>query len=209
MSSSTSSTAYHFVTRWRVQGTAAEVYEIIDAAAELPRWWPAVYLDVKQVAPGDEKGLGKVYDLHTKGWLPYTLRWQMTIVEKKPPSRLVLEARGDFAGRGVWTITGDAPWVDVTFDWQVEVTKPLLRRFSFLIKPVFAANHRWAMAVGEKSLELELARRHAPTPQDWASVPPPPGPTTTSVVPLLVVGVGAGLVVLAVLLKLVLVVLGG
>jgi hypothetical protein len=30
-----------------------------------------------------------------------------------------------------------------------------------LVKPAFAANHRWAMASGERSLGLELARRHA------------------------------------------------
>jgi hypothetical protein len=209
MSSTPASAAYHFTTRWRVQSTPAEVYGIIDDPANLPRWWPAVYLETRQVAAGDAKGLGKVFDLHTKGWLPYTLRWQMTTVENTPPRRLVLEARGDLVGRGVWTFTADAPWVDITFDWQVSLAKPALRRLSFLLRPVLAANHRWAMAVGEKSLELELARRHAPTQEDWARVPPPPGPTTMSVVPLLVVGSGAVLLIVALFFWLLLRLLGG
>jgi hypothetical protein len=32
------------------------------------------------------------------------------------------------------------------------------------MKPIFAANHHWAMDQGERSLKLELARRHAAWP---------------------------------------------
>jgi hypothetical protein len=46
------------------------------------------------------------------------------------------------------------------------------------MKPIFAANHRWAMARGEKSLLLELARRHAASdPAVLTAIPAPPGPT--------------------------------
>ena len=46
------------------------------------------------------------------------------------------------------------------------------------MKPIFAANHRWAMARGETSLKLELARRHAAAdPTILPAIPPPPGPT--------------------------------
>jgi hypothetical protein len=51
--------AYHFVTRWRVEGTPEEVKEIIDDAPGLVRWWPSVYLDVRPVDRGDEHGAGK------------------------------------------------------------------------------------------------------------------------------------------------------
>jgi len=54
--------------------------------------------------------------------------------------------------------------------------KPLLKSLSFLMKPIFAANHHWAMRQGEESLQLELARRHAATPQVRALVPAPPPP---------------------------------
>ena len=63
--------------------------------------------------------------------------------------------------------------VDLTFDWKIRGDKLLLRYLSFLLKPIFAANHRWAMAKGEESLKLELARRRAPTPKDAARIPPP------------------------------------
>jgi hypothetical protein len=54
------------------------------------------------------------------------------------------------------------------------------------MKPIFGANHRWAMAQGEASLKLELARRHAATAEERAQVPAPPGPTSVAPGALLV-----------------------
>lgn len=180
------SNTYHFITRWLVPGTVAEVSGVIADAASLPRWWPAVYLAVEQLEPGGEKGLGKVVSLYTKGWLPYTLRWQFRVTESDPPHGFTLEAWGDFVGRGIWAFRQISEGVEVTYDWKIRAEKPLLRRFSWLFKPVFAANHRWAMATGERSLLLELARRRARTPQERARVPAPPGPTPASPIPYVV-----------------------
>jgi hypothetical protein len=175
---------YHFITHWRVEGTLEEVSEIIGDAAGLTRWWPSVYLDVQVLEPGDERGLGKVVSLYTKGWLPYTLRWDFRVTEVRRDG-FALEAWGDFEGRGIWTFEQDGSLVNVTYDWKISAEKPLLRYFSFLIKPIFSANHHWAMAKGEESLKLELARRAA-TPEKRALMPAPPQPTTTSLVPLLI-----------------------
>lgn len=179
---------YHFITQWQAPGTVREVFETIADAPALVRWWPAVYLDVQQVQPGDENGVGKVVNLYTKGWLPYTLRWQFRVTEVRIPHGFALEAWGDFVGRGIWTFEQDGPWVNITYDWRIRADKPLLRYLSFLFKPIFAANHRWAMARGEESLRLELARRHARTAEEREQIPPPPGPTTTSSLSLLLLG---------------------
>ena len=77
------------------------------------------------------------------------------------PTGFALEAWGDFTGRGVWRFDQDGDWVNITYDWSILANKPLLRRFSLLFKPIFSANHHWAMAKGEESLRLELARRQA------------------------------------------------
>ena len=191
---------YHFITHWRVPGTAEEVSQIIGNAPDLVRWWPSVYLDVQELSPGDDQGVGKIVSLYTKGWLSYTLRWQFLVTEAHPPHGFTLEAWGDFVGRGIWTFEQDGQWVNITYDWKIRADKPLLRAFSFLLKPIFSANHRWAMAKGEESLRLELARRHAATPQARASIPPPPAPTTTSPLPL-VIGVGSAGLLLAVLAR--------
>jgi hypothetical protein len=175
---------YHFVTVWRVEGTIEEVAKILTDRAALTRWWPSVYLSVEERESGDANGLGKVIDLWTKGWLPYTLRWRLRVSEIGTDS-FTLTASGDFVGRGIWTFAQEGPWAIVTYDWQIRAEKPLLRYLTPLLKPIFAANHRWAMTQGEHSLKLELARRRATTPEERARIPPPPAPTTTSSLPLL------------------------
>lgn len=173
------SNEYHFITHWRVQSTVAEVVEILGDATDLPRWWPAVYLEVKELAPGDANGVGKEISLYTKGWLPYTLRWQFRVTETNPQG-FALEASGDFVGKGIWAFAQDSDWVNITYDWKILADKPLLRTLSFLMKPIFSSNHLWAMEKGEESLKLELARRHASSEAERAKIPAPPAATPSS-----------------------------
>ena len=154
-----SANAYHFISHWRVEGTVKEVSDILGDAASLPRWWPSVYLAVKVLEPGGDDGVGKVVELHTKGWLPYTLHWFFRVTESRAPGGYSLEAWGDFDGTGVWTFEQKGRSVEIVYDWKIRAEKPLLRYLSFLLKPVFSANHRWAMARGEESLRAELGRR--------------------------------------------------
>jgi hypothetical protein len=178
---------YHFVTRWRVEGTPEEAYRILDEPAELARWWPSVYLDVRET--NDEKG--QVYHALTKGWLPYTLRWSFRRTQKVPFERMSLQAWGDFVGEGHWTFRADGPAVEVTYEWTLLADKPLLRRWSWLLRPVFAANHHWAMARGEQSLRLELRRRRAANEEERQRVPAPPGPNRSSGALLALAALGA------------------
>ena len=168
---------YHFTTHWRFKSTPQEITDIIADANDLPRWWPSVYMEANIIERGDETGVGTVIDLYTKGWLPYTLRWRFHVTESRAPYGLTLEAKGDFVGRGIWTFVQDGQWVNVTYDWKISAEKPLLRSLSFLMKPIFSANHHWAMRQGEISLQLELDRRHALTPEARARIPAPPPPT--------------------------------
>lgn len=189
---------YRFITTWRVTATLQEVNDIIGNALDLPRWWPAVYIEVAELERGDERGVGRVIDLYTKGFLPYTLRWQFRVTESNYPRGFTLEAWGDFVGRGVWMFEPDGDEVTITYDWNIRADKPLLRNLSFLFKPFFSANHRWAMRKGLESLQIELARRHAASPEARALIPPPPARTTTSVTPLMLGALGVlGLVLIA------------
>ena len=165
---------YAFFTRWRLRATAQEVYDVLADPFGLARWWPSVYLEVKELAPpdpagraqggSDKAGMGRVIGLHTKGFLPYTLRWNFRVTESTPPTGFKLVAHGDFEGTGVWKLQQDGDFVDVTYDWRISAEKPLLRYGSFVLRPFFAANHRWAMARGEESLARELERRRKDPP---------------------------------------------
>lgn len=171
---------YHFVTSWKIQGTAHEVAEVLGDPLGLKRWWPSVYLDVREIEPGDpQTHVGRVIDLYTKGWLPYTLRWRFKVTESRGIGGFTLVAEGDFVGKGVWTLVQHGDVVDVQYDWRIRADKALLRYGTFIFRPIFSANHRWAMARGEESLRLELQRRRAKTDEERKAIPAPPGPTFT------------------------------
>lgn len=177
--------AYHFITSWRIAGTCGEVADILGDPLALSRWWPSVYLDVREIQAPDARGLGRRVALVTKGWLPYTIRWEFEVVDSNYPHGFAIVASGGFEGRGVWTFAQDGSSVDVVYDWRVRAEKPLLRLLSPLLKPAFEANHRWAMARGEESLRLELLRRRATNEAAREQVAPPPGPVTYAGVALI------------------------
>ena len=120
------SNEYHYITTWSIRATPDEIIDVLGDAPALARWWPSVYLEVNELEPGDERGVGKRVELYTKGWLPYTLRWRFRVTEADPPTGFRLEAEGDFVGRGIWTLRADAgadapggPLTTVTYDWLI------------------------------------------------------------------------------------------
>ncbi|MDR6416898.1 SRPBCC family protein [Pseudarthrobacter sulfonivorans] len=174
-SNSKSSIDYEFLTVWRVTGTPHEVMDILGDAGTLARWWPSVYLTVVPLDPGNPDGSGKALFLHTKGWLPYTLKWRLTVTEPITEQGFAISAHGDLNGTGRWTFEQDGPETVVTYEWRVSASKPLLRRLSWLLRPAFSANHRWAMARGQEALALELRRRRPGA--DPSNIPLPAPPT--------------------------------
>jgi len=155
-----------------------------------------VYLNVTEIEPPDARGVGRRVRVLTKGWLPYTLSWDFVVTESRYPHGFSITASGDFEGTGVWTFAQENNDVAIVYDWRIRAEKPLLRALSFVLKPLFAANHRWAMAQGETSLKLELARRRAVSDAEKGAIPLPPGPVTYAGVALAaaagaaVVGIG-------------------
>ena len=168
---------YHFITYWKVKASCEEVYEILSAAETLPMWWPSVYLDVKIVEQGNANDIGKKVSLYTKGWLPYTLRWHFVVTENTRPFGFTIKAFGDFEGTGVWKFEQHGAYCLITFDWSLKAEKEFLKKLSFILKPVFKANHLWAMRKGEESLKLELLRRNSATEYEIQAIPLPPKPT--------------------------------
>jgi hypothetical protein len=118
-----------------------------------------VYLHTEELGREDENGVGRRFRLHTQGGLPYTLRWESCAIEVDRPHRIRIRATGDFVCRGVWTLNQNGDLLDLEFDWKRKAEKPIIRYLSFLLKPLYSANHRWAMARGQGGLARELQKR--------------------------------------------------
>ena len=44
------SSAYRFVTRWRIKASREEDFDVLTDSKSLSRWWPSVYRRVDQLA---------------------------------------------------------------------------------------------------------------------------------------------------------------
>lgn len=150
---------YSFVDEWLVPAPVEWVYELLSCPREYPAWWGDAFLQ----GEGDDgpAAPGKRARLLTRGRLPYRLRWELTCVEAIPPRRLESRIDGDFAGRGIWTLTEAGGGTHVVLEWDVEVRKPLVRHLTPVLRPLFAWNHRWAMQRGRECIVGLLERADA------------------------------------------------
>jgi uncharacterized protein YndB with AHSA1/START domain len=152
---------YTFISVWHVNAPTDLVYDILSDAETYPRWWPEVYLAVRVEPASDGGAIGTRAHLHTRGRLPYTLTWTAETLHADRPHTFEIRATGDFEGSGIWTLQPVAAGTRAAFEWRIRAEKPLLRTFSFLLKPVFRWNHHWAMTIGREALAREIARRSA------------------------------------------------
>ena len=106
------SNQYHFITHWRVEGTCGEVADILGDPLLFPRWWPSVYLDVRETAPAGPDGLGRRIALVTRvaALRSGGVRRRRVAISV----RAAIAAEGEFDGRGVWTFEQAGRFVDIT-----------------------------------------------------------------------------------------------
>lgn len=154
---------YHFLEDWFLEAPLDEVWWAISRVNTYTRWWKPVYLEAEGLDCGGPPRVGGRTRILAKGFLPYRLRFTTETTALEPPRRLEFRARGDFVGRGCWTLKEDRGGTVATLEWEPIVEKPFVKELSFLLKPVFRWNHRWTMKWGERGLRIYLAGRASAT----------------------------------------------
>ena len=169
-------TDYHLFTRWELEATPREVFDLIADASSYPQWWPSVFLEARIVEPGDELGVGRVVEVRTAAHLLFALRWRYRVTSVRPSERMAVETSGDLDGLGVWSFEPHDAHTVVRFNWRGAVTRSPFRQLPTFLRPLFRAGHRWGMERGFTSLLLEVWRRRTDDQEarDW--LPGPPGP---------------------------------
>lgn len=169
---------HSFRTIWRISATPHEILSVLSDETLFPEWWPSAFLWVRRRDEGAVNGLGRTADLATRGFLPYILRWRIVVVDiSSEKDGFTVQAQGDLNGTGKWTVRPHGDGSEVSFLWSVQVGHRQLRRFEWLLWPLFRANHRWCMRLGERSLSLEVRRRRG----NAGDLGQPPVPLTMNV----------------------------
>lgn len=149
------------MTHWRLKANMEEVFEILSDPLGYPNWWGPNHLSAEELKSEDGVSREKPIRMRVRGWLPYTLEWVLVHTEVRKPDLIISESKGDFVGRGIWSLKQEGPETDIIFDWKIRAEKPFLRYFSRALKPLFSANHNWLMEKMRKGLIQELSRRKA------------------------------------------------
>lgn len=118
-----------------------------------------MYIAATIIEHGDERGVGQVVDLTTRGFLPYVLRWRLRISDSHEPLYFAFTAWGDLVGHGSWKIFQQGSRVTLLLDWNVRVEQAVVRLLPRVFRPLIIQNHVWSMAKGEIGLQVELHRQ--------------------------------------------------
>jgi quercetin dioxygenase-like cupin family protein/uncharacterized protein YndB with AHSA1/START domain len=153
---SVSADEYVFVDEWDVAAPPEAVFPLLADPSTYPDWWGRVYIDVTSDGP---PGPGQTSEQHFKGALPYHLRTRSTTTVYEPPYRVGADVVGDLRGTGLWTLTPTDRGTHVRFDWTVFADKPIVKALTPVLRPLFRANHSWAIARATEGLEPAARRR--------------------------------------------------
>jgi len=146
---------YSFISRWQVKAPIEEVWQLIYDSEKWPEWWPSV-VKVKEIHPGDLRGIGSVRCYKMRSPMLYTLSFNLTLTEREDLKLLKGNASGELQGTGAWFVNEMDGLTDVQCHWKVATTRWWMNSFAFALRPLFRYNHAAVMKDGGISLGRKL-----------------------------------------------------
>lgn len=149
---------YSFTTNWKIEAPIQAVWDAIYDSQEWPNWWKGVK-SVEELKKGDANGLNGSKRYTWKSVLPYSLVFNMLLIEKEEPYHLKGIAYGELEGQGEWHLAQEKKITSITYNWDVITTKKWMNSMAFLLKPLFRMNHNVVMHWGALGLSKKLNAR--------------------------------------------------
>jgi hypothetical protein len=141
---------YRFRNVWSVRATPNRVFDALVDLANYPTWWP----DIRAVTRVDDD----TAEVLCRAALPYLLTFRLHRAEEDPGNgRMRVDMTGDLEGY-VQGVVADHPpsGALLAISQRVVVTKPLLRAFAPVARPLFRANHALMMRRGQRGFRAYL-----------------------------------------------------
>lgn len=153
-------TRFVLISRWRLHCAPSLAWDLLTHLEGWPQWWPHVrhVRMLRRAAPGET---GTHTELTWRTPLGYAIRIDAlnTRTERFPDGHGEIEgiSRGDLQGHGLWLIepVGEHA-VDLTYRYQVELTRPWMRRLAPCLSAVFAWSHFTVMRAGAQGMARQL-----------------------------------------------------
>lgn len=149
---------------WEMEATSPELDFVLENPLSIADWWAAVFMRVEVIEGDYYSGEGMLVKLWTKGFLPHTFSFLANVTHDDENDQVIVKTRGDFGGVGKITRSARSEGMMIHVNWQTSVDNHYLYWVMMAVKPVFVANHKWAMRKGKEGLAAELLRRKHGTP---------------------------------------------
>lgn len=150
---------YLFVDKFTAPCNVETAYQYIHRIEEYPRWWGKVYKKIVKLKDAPQDKPGARYAVTVGGFLPYLLTLENEITHIDWPNLIQFKAVGDLQGKGTWSFREVPGGTEVTFDWRVAANKEVIRWLSFLLKPLFRANHVFCVRKADEGIRNDLLLR--------------------------------------------------
>jgi uncharacterized protein YndB with AHSA1/START domain len=148
---------YRFLDKWYIPHPIDVVFEELMQAEDYPKWWGEAWKRVTAIGDARAGTVGARSEVIAGGFLPYTIKLELEVTRVERPQLISVVSSGDLEGTGTWRLHEFDGGTAVSYDWRVQAGKPLIRRFSPVVKPLFRANHTWVMRHGQADLKRWLA----------------------------------------------------
>jgi carbon monoxide dehydrogenase subunit G len=149
---------YHYVSTWQLQAPIQQVWAALNDLEHLPTWYGGVQ-QARELASGDAQGVGRRVRYVIKGRLPLRLAFEATTIRSDPPREQELQAEGELAGTGRWSLDQQGEVTTVRYHWDVRTTRPWMNLLAPLARPLFARNSKGVMLQAGEGLAAFLGVR--------------------------------------------------
>jgi carbon monoxide dehydrogenase subunit G len=149
---------YHYVSSWQLQAPIEQVWAALNDLEHLPVWYRGVQ-EARELVPGDAQGVGRRVRYVLKGRLPLRLAFEATTTRSEPPQDQELQAEGELAGTGCWSLDQHGEVTAVTYHWDVRTTRPWMNLLAPIARPIFTWNSRGVMLQAGQGLARFLGAR--------------------------------------------------
>jgi hypothetical protein len=111
---------------------------------------------VTELHHGSGDGEGTVYRHVWRSRIPYSVRFDATVVRVEAPHLIEARAEGELEGTGTFRLFESEVGTAVTYDWDVRTTAAWMNAVAPVARPVFAWNHHAVMKQGGTGLARAL-----------------------------------------------------
>ena len=141
-------TYYEFVTLWQVDAPLEKVWNAIVHSEEWPQWWSPL-ISATEIARGNAMGLGAIWHFVWNISRERQVCFDCRVVKVEDLRSLVVEARGELVGRGVWDLSEMESGTLVRLTWTVGLSAGgWLKKLAWGVKPLVARHHNEVMQQG-------------------------------------------------------------